>query len=549
MAAVDTQFELGGATRLRDILSATRSTNVIEHIVPRLEQLAQWERWYVDPQTKRDTVFDIGFPWHQHPRGLDTNSPALDLVLELEGRALLGGVKPHVYAQLLNGVARHRKFLAPYVREIWQNVLRQGLTAAYLESAAQFDEAIASATRQGWSLNQLFHCIDHEPCLGLEECTPTIRRHIAMGFALRGQPARSTIELKKAAADILLAPRGVVIAGEDLDASMSLSMASSIDHLGDVLRVLVKPGRHILIPEQAFEAQAAMTVLAGAEPAFLLTRDTGFKITPNHLRQVIGEIGPESIDVLLLTNPIGSLGITYSRAELTAIVAVLREFGIRLVVDEYFSGLSHDHSYEWSPLLASKESGRLPSDIVTIQGSAQITGVESFRTSFVVSGDFDLIAEIDRRVVERGTNLREEDVLVMRHVLRDTHAFRDQACDRLRSNRDLVRACLDSFPRFDGERTASMIVNPTAGNFAAIVFSRDFFKRLGVNDTYGMINFLLARTGVVLRAAQSMGFFGTPDYVVRLNLSANPQQLDRALTAIRKVVAENMPYFAPPGAT
>jgi aminotransferase len=104
------------------------------------------------------------------------------------------------------------------------------------------------------------------------------------------------------------------------------------------IRCLVNPGDEVLIPEPSFVCYGPMVSLASGVPvAIPLTADNEFRLSPEQLQAAI----TERTKILVLPYPSNPTGGIMERADLEALVPILREKGIMVISDEIYAELTY----------------------------------------------------------------------------------------------------------------------------------------------------------------------------------------------------------------
>jgi aminotransferase len=104
------------------------------------------------------------------------------------------------------------------------------------------------------------------------------------------------------------------------------------------IRCLVNPGDEVLIPEPSFVCYGPMVSLASGVPvAIPLTADNEFRLSPEQLLAAI----TERTKILVLPYPSNPTGGIMERADLEALVPILKEKGIMVISDEIYAELTY----------------------------------------------------------------------------------------------------------------------------------------------------------------------------------------------------------------
>ncbi|MBD2022036.1 pyridoxal phosphate-dependent aminotransferase [Leptolyngbya sp. FACHB-36] len=109
--------------------------------------------------------------------------------------------------------------------------------------------------------------------------------------------------------------------------------------LFNLMMVMIEPGDEVIIPSPYWLSYPEMVKLAGGTPVIVPTAaDSGYKITPDQLRQAIT---PQT-RLFVFNSPSNPTGMVYTPAEVRAIADVIVENDIFVVADEIYEKLLYD---------------------------------------------------------------------------------------------------------------------------------------------------------------------------------------------------------------
>ncbi len=103
--------------------------------------------------------------------------------------------------------------------------------------------------------------------------------------------------------------------------------------LDTVLRCIINPGDEILLPGPVYAGYIPLIQTLGGKPIFMDTRQSGFKVTPERIKQ---HITPKT-RAILLNYPSNPTGAILSEAEVTALVDTLKTLPIFIISDEIYA--------------------------------------------------------------------------------------------------------------------------------------------------------------------------------------------------------------------
>ncbi|MFP4204169.1 MAG: pyridoxal phosphate-dependent aminotransferase [Opitutales bacterium] len=136
---------------------------------------------------------------------------------------------------------------------------------------------------------------------------------------------------------------------------------------------VVSPGDEVIVPAPYWVSYPEMVKLAGGMPKVVFAgQDQGFKLTPDQLREAIGE----KTRMLVLNSPSNPTGAVYRPEELAALVEVALEAGIYILSDEIYEYLLYDDARHVSPASFSEEAAR---SVITVSGFSKTFSMTGWR--------------------------------------------------------------------------------------------------------------------------------------------------------------------------
>ena len=144
----------------------------------------------------------------------------------------------------------------------------------------------------------------------------------------------------------------------------------------NVLQVLCQEGDEVIIPTPYWVSYPEMVKLANAEPVFVETDETtGFKMTPEQLRQVI----TSRTRLVILNSPSNPTGAVYTPRELLALADICLEKGLYILSDEIYEHLIYGDATHRSPASFGSEYQAIT---VIAHGFAKAWSMTGWRLGF-----------------------------------------------------------------------------------------------------------------------------------------------------------------------
>lgn len=147
---------------------------------------------------------------------------------------------------------------------------------------------------------------------------------------------------------------------------------------------ILNPGDKVLIPTPTFSLYVAVVKLFGAIPVEIDTTADGFRLTGQHLQDVIDREGAANIKALVLNFPGNPTGFEYSRAQLEEIAHVVQSQAMYVMTDEIYAELTYDQPHVSMAQL-------LPGKSILVNGLSKSHAMTGYRVGYFV-GPAEFIA-------------------------------------------------------------------------------------------------------------------------------------------------------------
>ncbi|MBD2260664.1 pyridoxal phosphate-dependent aminotransferase [Pseudanabaena sp. FACHB-2040] len=161
-------------------------------------------------------------------------------------------------------------------------------------------------------------------------------------------PAAGEPALRQAIAEKLQAENGLCYGADNV-----IVTNGGKHSLYGLMMALIEPGDEVIIPAPYWVSYPEMVQLADGTPVIVpTTKETGYKITPEQLRQAI----TPKTKLFVLNSPSNPTGMIYSPEEIRALAEVVVEADIWVVSDEIYEKILYDGSTHLSIGAVSPEA-------------------------------------------------------------------------------------------------------------------------------------------------------------------------------------------------
>ena len=120
-----------------------------------------------------------------------------------------------------------------------------------------------------------------------------------------------------------------------------LVTVGATEALSASLLSILETGDKVLLPAPTYPGYEPLILLAGAEPVYIDTRETGFVLTPEQIDQAMEEHG-DKVKAIIITSPSNPTGVAYNEAEVSALSETLKKYPIFVISDEIYSELNYE---------------------------------------------------------------------------------------------------------------------------------------------------------------------------------------------------------------
>jgi aspartate aminotransferase len=208
--------------------------------------------------------------------------------------------------------------------------------------------------------------------------TPAHICEAAEKAALAGQthytPASGTTEVKAAICKWYKNFHGLECTPENVIVSNGAKHS-----IHNALAATVGPGDEVLIPTPYWVSYSDLVSMTGATPVLLpTTMASGFKLTPEQLRDALT---PRS-RLLMLNSPCNPTGTVYTRAELEALVDVVRDSEVAILSDEIYEQLIYCNA---KPTCVATLRPWLKERTITISGASKSYAMTGWRMGWAIA--------------------------------------------------------------------------------------------------------------------------------------------------------------------
>jgi len=248
--------------------------------------------------------------------------------------------------------------------------------------------------------------------------------------------------------------------------------------LFNLTQVLIDEDDEVIIPSPYWVTYPELVKYAGGKPVIIETDEsTGFKITPEQLRQAI----TPRTKLLILTTPSNPTGAVYAKEELEALAQVLEGTDILVASDEMYEKLVFDGIRFVS---AASISDDMFERTITINGLSKSAAMTGWRFGYLAASDRELVKAMKKLQSQSTSNINsitqkaaipgldgtiDEDIEMMR---KQFEKRRDRAVELLNA--------IDGISVLSPQGAFYLFVNHSAVEKDSMKFAQELLERKGV---------------------------------------------------------------------
>lgn len=150
------------------------------------------------------------------------------------------------------------------------------------------------------------------------------------------------------------------------------------------LSAIINPGDEILITTPTFPLYMTVTKILGGNPVEIDTSKTNFVLTPETLKDVLAK-HPHAKGIIL-NYPSNPTGVTYTREQVKALAAAIKETNLVVIADEIYSELVYEGHH-------TSIAEFIPEQTLVLNGASKSHAMTGYRIGFI-AGPADLMKSV-----------------------------------------------------------------------------------------------------------------------------------------------------------
>ncbi|WP_048000342.1 aminotransferase class I/II-fold pyridoxal phosphate-dependent enzyme [Lactiplantibacillus herbarum] len=196
-------------------------------------------------------------------------------------------------------------------------------------------------------------------------------------------PLMGFAALQTAASNYFQKKYGLTYAPSEIIATVGATEA-----VATTLMTILNPGDAVLLPTPAYTSYKPVVSIANANLITIDTTRDGYKLPPATLQATLEAHRSERLKALILNYPTNPTGVTYTHAELAALLPIIKAAGLFVISDEIYSELTYEQPHTAFATL-------YPEKTITINGLSKSHAMTGWRLGFIMAPT-NLITEMKK---------------------------------------------------------------------------------------------------------------------------------------------------------
>ncbi|QFY43109.1 pyridoxal phosphate-dependent aminotransferase [Candidatus Methylospira mobilis] len=304
--------------------------------------------------------------------------------------------------------------------------------------------------------------------------------------------------------------------GLDYDLKQILVSCGGKQSFYNLAQALLNPGDEVIIPAPYWVSYPDMVLLAGGVPVIVSAdQGTRFKITPRQLREALNA----KTRLFVINSPSNPTGVAYSRDELAALGAVLRDFPeVLIATDDMYEHIVWEEGGFNNILNACPD---LYERTIVLNGVSKAYSMTGWRIGYA-AGPARLIEAMTNIQSQSTSNPTSISQVAAETALKGDQSFIRDMVTAFKQRHDFV---VDALNRIPGVSCLQ-----TDGTFYVIPGVQGAIERLELADDLALSEFLIEKAGVAVVPGSA---FGCPGHI-RLSIATSMQNLEKAMERLQQ---------------
>lgn len=287
----------------------------------------------------------------------------------------------------------------------------------------------------------------------------------------------------------------------------------------NLAQAVLDPGDEVVIPAPYWVSYPDMVLLASGVPVLIHAgADQSFKIAPAQLKGALND----RTRLVVINSPSNPTGMAYSRDELAALGAVLREYPeVLIATDDMYEHIRWSAEPFVNILNVCPD---LAPRTLVLNGVSKAYSMTGWRIGYA-GGPTEIVKAMTKIQSQSTSNPTSISQVAAQAALEGPQECIGIMCKAFKERHDFVVERLNRIPGID--------CLPTDGTFYVFPGVQEMIERLpGIADDLALADYLIEQAGVAIVPGTEFGLPGQ----IRISIATSQRNLEQALERIARIV-------------
>lgn len=290
--------------------------------------------------------------------------------------------------------------------------------------------------------------------------------------------------------------------------------------LYNAMLAIIEQGDEVIMPAPYWLTYPELVKMCDGTPVIVDTKDDGFKLTPEKLRQAI----TDKTKAIIINSPSNPSGIVYTQDELWALAEVIEQTDIYVISDEIYEKLIYDDYQHYS---IASYSPKLYKQTIVINGVSKTYSMTGWRIGYLAA-DQEIAQAIDKMQSHSTSNANSISQYATVAALSHKSDFLSEMLKTFDERRKMIVDFVNQCPDLS-------CPEPKGAFYVMVNISKIFGKSIDgkvIDSAHKAAELMLQYAKIAVVPCES---FGAPEYI-RLSYATSKDDIQKGLSRLKEFI-------------